>query len=273
MRELECIASRQNSLVKRVRELVRKSDAAVVLLDGEHLLEEALASGVRVEVAAFADRVPVDRLVALAAAARQQGARTVRITNEVLSAMSPVRKPSGVIAIAHRAPASIGDVLARAPQLVLLLDRIQDAGNVGAIIRAAEGCGATGVVCGEGTADPFGWKALRGSMGSIFRVPVVSGLTLALAAQTARDRGIRLMAAIARGGTSLPDCDFRGPTAVMLGSEGRGLSDDLIRAADERLTIPMRPPVESLNVAIAAALILYEASRQRQEPTGEPRQA
>ena len=147
--------------------------------------------------------------------------------------------------------------------MVLLLNQVQDPGNVGAIIRAAEACGATGVVAGEGTADPFGWKALRGAMGSTFRLPVASGQTLADAVGSARAAGLRVFATAARDGTPLAACDLRGPSAILFGGEGAGLPQDLLDASDERLTIPMRPPVESLNVAIAAALVLYEAARQR----------
>jgi len=139
---------------------------------------------------------------------------------------------------------------------------VQDPGNVGAIIRAAEACGATGALAGEGTADPFGWKALRGAMGSTFRLPVARE-PLERIVDRARAAAIRLFAATPRGGKPLPECDLRGPAAVLLGGEGPGLPAALFDAADERMTIPMKPTVESLNVSVAAALILYEASRQR----------
>jgi TrmH family RNA methyltransferase len=100
-------------------------------------------------------------------------------------------------------------------------------------------------------------------MGSIFRLPVAARQPLEQAASQARAAGLRVIAAVPRGGTPLPECDLRGPIAVMLGGEGAGLADEVVGVADERLTIPMQPPVESLNVAVAAGLILYEAVRQR----------
>jgi TrmH family RNA methyltransferase len=112
------------------------------------------------------------------------------------------------------------------------------------------------------SADPFGWKALRGAMGSTFRIPVARQ-PIEDALRAARGAGVRVFATIARGGTPLPQCDLTGPAAILLGGEGGGLPASWLDAADERLTIPMRGQVESLNVAIAAALILYEASRQR----------
>jgi len=260
---MERISSRQNPVVKRFREVARGGSREWMLLDGAHLIEEALNSGVRIDVAAFGHGLADGLLAPLAALAARAGTTTIAVTDQVLAALSPVRQPSGVVAIAERRPVTIDEVLARKPPMVLMLSQVQDPGNVGAIIRAAEACGATGLVTGQGSADPFGWKALRGAMGSSFRLPVAAGHSLADAVGHARAAGLRVFATAARDGTPLARCDLRGPSAILFGGEGRGLPQDLLEASDERLTIPMRPPVESLNVAIAAALILYESSRQR----------
>jgi TrmH family RNA methyltransferase len=184
--------------------------------------------------------------------------------------MSPVRQPSGIVAIAWLPRGSLAQALEREPQLVFLLDAVQDPGNVGAIVRAGEACGATGVIAGDGCADPYGWKALRGSMGSVFRVPVASNVPLADAVRAIKARGIGVLAAVPRNGDALPDVNLRRAAAILLGGEGHGLPDTLLRLADGRLSIPMRRPVESLNVSIAAALIAYEASRQRSGVGHEP---
>jgi RNA methyltransferase, TrmH family len=261
---IERISSRQNPLVGQFRDVAHGRVADAMLLDGEHLIEEALVSGVAINVAAFGERLgngPLpDRL-------RHEGVTVVLVTDAVLSAISPVQTPSGVVGIARRPAASLEGVFAATPALVAVLQDVQDPGNVGAVVRAAEGCGATGVVCSEHSADPFGWKALRGAMGSTFRLPVAAGRPLDAALALARSRGLRVFATTARGGTSLPECDLRGPAAVIFGGEGTGLPAALIEAADARLTIPMKAPVESLNVAIAAALVLYEAARQRHRET------
>jgi RNA methyltransferase, TrmH family len=266
---VERISSRQNPIVQRFRALARGTDAlgdaGAMLLDGPHLIEEALTSGVTLDTIAFAERHLPGRFDTLAARTAASGVRRVLVTDQVLAAMSPVQQPSGVVAIGTRQAASLDAVFARRPQLILLLAEVQDPGNVGAIIRAAEACGATGLVPGEATADPLGWKALRGSMGSTFRLPVAGRHPLEDVARRAQDAGVRLFAAVPRGGTPLPDCDLRNPSAILLGGEGSGLPEALVRVADAHVTIPMRPPVESLNVAIAAALLLYEASRQRND--------
>ena len=261
---MERIASRQNPAVKRFREAARAggSTSGTMLLDGEHLVLEALRSGSPLELVAIADGPAHD---ALAETVQAAGARVVRASDQVLAAMTPVRQPTGVVALARCTPASLDRCLARSPQLVFLLAGIQDAGNVGAIVRVAEGCGATGVICGDGTADPFGWKALRGAMGSTFRLPVAVKQNVPAVAARVHELGVRLIATVPRDGTPLHAADLRAPVAIMLGAEGAGLPPEYEAAADERLTIPMRPPVESLNVGIAAALIAYEASRQRED--------
>ena len=264
---MQYITSRQNPLVARFRDVARGRVADRILLDGEHLVRDALGAGVPLDSAAFADGAAGGRLARLAEMVRQSGGTVVTVSAQVLDAMSPVRQPSGVVAIAGRPVCAIDDVFAHAPQLVVLLADIQDPGNVGAVIRAAEGCGATGVITAERTADPFGWKALRGAMGSTLRIPVAAAQSIAGAVDHARRRNVRVLATVPRGGTPLPAADLRVPTAILLGGEGPGLPPAAVDAADDRLTIPMRPGIESLNVAVAAAIVLYEASRQRMERT------
>jgi RNA methyltransferase, TrmH family len=259
--EMDPISSRHNPIVRRFRD-VADATGDSVLIDGVHLIEEALASSVPIEVVAV-DHGARDEVAALAQRAKAAGARAIEVTPKVLAAMTPVRQPSGIVAIGRRAEKTIAEVFAEAPQMVLMLDEVQDPGNVGAIVRAADACGGTGVVAGHGTADPLGWKALRGSMGSAFRLPVAVRQSLPDAVQIARRLGVEVLAAVPRDGILLPRSDLRRPVAVLLGGEGAGLSDALIALAAARLTIPMRRPVESLNVATAAALIVYEAQRQR----------
>jgi TrmH family RNA methyltransferase len=260
---MERISSRQNPVVKRFR-AVRDGDIdGLVLLDGEHLLQEALSSGASIEIAVFSDRLLDDRLTGLAARTQESGARILGVSDSVLSAISPVRHPSGIVAIATRPRVTLDAVLDAQPSLVLFLDGVQDPGNVGAIVRSAEAFGATGIVIGDTTADPWGWKALRAAMGSTLRLPIGAPQPLADAAARAKTRGLRVLAMVPRGGTSPCRSDLRRPCAILLGSEGPGLPDALLEIADERLSISMREPVESLNVGIAAAIVMYEATRQR----------
>ena len=268
---MERVTSRQNPLVRRFRDLARGSAAdGAALLDGPHLLHEALYSDTEVEVVAVADTAAAGAQALVEDAARR-GARVIGVSGSVLTAISPVTQPSGVVAIARVRPRALEDVLgagrqAGRPALVLVLAAVQDAGNVGAIVRAAEGGGATGIVCTEGTADPFGWKALRGGMGSTFRLPIAVRQPMTSTLAAARAAGIAVVATVPRDGTPISRCDLLRPSAVLLGAEGGGLDEAVAHGAEVRLTIPMHGPVESLNVAITAALICFEASRQREEP-------
>jgi TrmH family RNA methyltransferase len=140
---------------------------------------------------------------------------------------------------------------------------VQDPGNTGAVIRSAAAAGATGVVVDDATADPWGWKALRASTGSVFQLPVVRTRSLAATIGEWQSAGVTVLAAVPRDGTSMYDTDLSRPIAILMGGEGPGLPVDIIHAAGARVTIPMDGGVESLNVAVAAALILYEARRQR----------
>ena len=147
--------------------------------------------------------------------------------------------------------------------LVVIAVDVQDPGNVGAIARVTEAAGATGLVMAGASADPFSWKALRGSMGSALRLPIAAGQNAEQAIANARSKGCRIVATVPRGGTDVSAAKLTGPLAVLIGGEGQGLSPAVVADADERVTIPMKPPVESLNTAVTAALILYEARRQR----------
>ena len=280
---MERISSRQNAIVKRFRDLARAArpakagadpsaragHAADVLLDGEHLVHEALLCDIAIEIAAFSDK-QIENVLSpaarLAKDVKTRGGRVIVVSDQVLAAMSPVQHPSGVVAIARARPADVRVAMATVMDvpLVLVLAGLQDPGNVGAIVRAAAAFGASGVVAIEGSANPFSWKALRGAMGGTFRLPIASRGSLSDVVATAGELGVRLVAAVPRGGTPLPGLDLREPTAIVLGGEGAGVSPATMAAVHETVTIPMQAPMESLNVAIAAAVILYEAMRQRQ---------
>lgn len=271
---MDRISSRQNPLVKRFRDVARAADDHdLVLIDGPHLVTEALNAGVRLEVIAFADGPSDAERDGIVRRAAVSGVKTVSVTSAVLSAISPVRQPTGIVAIAQCGPASIDRVLANPPQLVVIVVGVQDPGNVGAIIRAAEACGGTGVMTTPGSADAFGWKALRGSMGSAFRMPIATLPSAVDAVRASKAAGLRVFATVPRDGTALPSAGLTGASAIVLGGEGAGLDAEVVAAADERLAVPMRPPVESLNVATAAALIVYEASRQRAQATVRSKKA
>lgn len=260
------VTSRRNPLVKTFRDLARsrRTDERTLLLEGSHLVAEALGAGLRIVCAAFSRSALVDTANAdLARRLAVEGTDLVTVSDDVLDALSPVRSPSGVVAIARREPTPLEAAFEQAPQLVVIAVDLQDPGNAGALVRAAEAAGATSVVFCGNSANPFGWKALRGSMGSALRLPVVARTEPARAMEAARRRGVRILAAAPRGGRSMYDVDLTEQVAILFGGEGPGLAPDVMAQADLVVSIPMRAPVESLNVAVAAAVVGYEALRQR----------
>jgi TrmH family RNA methyltransferase len=194
---------------------------------------------------------------------RRRFPSTHLVTAQVMDAVSPTRTPAGVVALADRPVIREETMFAAASPLIVIAVDVQDPGNLGAILRSAEAAGATGVIATAGGADPLGWKAVRGSMGSVFRLPVLRVPDAIAALEIARRHGLRRAAAVRDGGTFMDAADLTGPLAIVVGGEGSGLSQAAIDASDLRVSIPMAPRVESLNVATAAALLAYEARRQR----------
>lgn len=261
------LSSRHHALVVICRSLARGRTAGDdrMLLDGMHLVTDAVRAGIPVDTVAFTARaLATDEGGRLLAELSGAAAEIVEVSDTMMAAMSPVATPSGLVAIASRPPSSLAEVYARTPQLVVVAVDVQEPGNVGAIVRASEAGGATGVVFCGACADPFGWKAIRGSMGSALRLPVATGVSVGEALETARVRAVRILATLPRGGRAPRGLDLRHPTAFVLGGEGPGLSEAVLEASDARVSIPMQPPVESLNVAVATALLVYEAARQRE---------
>jgi TrmH family RNA methyltransferase len=258
------ITSRQHALVARFRAAARRDDQDVLLLDGVHVVSDAVAAGIRIEQVAMTAAAHDDpELRPLIEKLARAGVAVAIASPPVMDAISPVRSSSAIAALGRRPSVPGEAVYAGAHALVVVAVDVQDPGNTGAIVRVAEAGGATGVIAAGATADPFGWKALRGSMGSALRLPVVHVASPADAIADARRHGCRVIATAPRGGRPLDEIDLKGPVAIVIGAEGQGLRPALIDSADERVSIPMQAPVESLNAAVTAALIVYEAVRQR----------
>ena len=261
---MHTITTRRNALVARFRDVARGDEDEVLLLDGAHLVGDAIGAGLRIrQVVVSADALDRPEIRTILEALAGRDVELASATSMVMDAVSPVRSASGIVAIADRPAMAAERMYGAADPLAIIAVDVQDPGNLGAIVRVAEAGGATGViVCGT-SANPFGWKALRGSMGSALRLPIAIHRETAGAIDDTRRHGCRIVATVPHGGDAHVDADLRGPIALLVGGEGAGLSPALIAAADARVSIPMQAPVESLNAAVAAALLVYEARRQR----------
>ena len=260
----EPITSRRNPLVKRLRELHHASgrlEQQRLLLEGTHLLEEALRLGLAPD-GLLATLSWLERHGALLAALPSA---TIwrEVSAEVLEAAATTRHPDGVIAtLPWTLPAPPPSP--PAPAFALLLDNVQDPGNLGTLLRTALAAGVEQIWLGEG-ADPWQPKVLRASSGAslALRIARFSAAKLLERLQEARSAGITVVGTVARGGEPYWSHDWQGPTVLMLGNEGAGLSPELLARADRLLSLPHSAAVESLNVAVAAAPLLLERERQR----------
>lgn len=266
------ITSRHNSLAQRVRAVRDGRDAARVFVEGLRLCEEAARSGLAVEDALFTEKLAAgERGARLLEELRARGGVNVAEVSEgVLASVSDTKTPQGVLLVARR-PATDLERFERAlpaEPLVVVLHGVGNPANAGAALRVAEAAGAAGVVSTAGSTDLLSPKSLRGSMGSAFRLPLWTGASFAEVLAWCGGRGILTVGTDLCAERAHTEIDWAGARAVVCGAEAGGLAPEEAAAADLRVRIPMRPPVESLNVAVALAVVLYEAARQRGFPGG-----
>jgi RNA methyltransferase, TrmH family len=260
----ETIASAANPLLKDVRRaIVRGSltQQGLVVAETFHLLEEALRSDCDVKVVLAAESV---RSAAASHVRGLNGIKVAVLPDALFQSLSGTETAQGVMALV-RPPLWTLDQLFRGRPLIVVLDGLQDPGNAGTILRTAEAFGATGALFLKGTVSPYNSKTLRASAGSLFRLPYLHGIDAALARAATRQHRVELYAGVpARPGAavrSLAAVDLTGPCGLIIGSEAHGVGSTL-RSAAVDLSIPT-VRVESLNAAVAAGILLYEARRQR----------
>jgi len=253
------VSSRTNARVKQLRAAFEgraRLSGGMVAIEGDHLLAEALCSGMVLKTVFVSERREVPKIV-------PRSVEVVRLTDDVFQSAVETQSPQGVAALIVPPVPTLEDALVGTP-LILIAAGLQDPGNLGTLVRSAEAFGATGVLTTPGTVSAWNQKALRASVGSVFRVPVVAVTLEDVAAL--KTRGVRLLAAVGTddfGTKAAQDVDFTSACAVMIGNEGAGLAAEWMELADARVTIPCPGAVESLNAAVAGSLLLYEASRQR----------
>jgi TrmH family RNA methyltransferase len=259
------IASPSNERLKHARRVRDGREPDLIFVEGARLIEESLQSGLKL-TACFHEPDPTPRAQKLIDEMASRGCPLFPALRAALDTVADTVSSQGLIVIAEKPEFNFDSALrARdgvAPLLVCL-DSAQDPGNFGTIVRTAEAAGASGVVATKGSVDAFAPKTLRSSMGSAFRLPVVTGVEDGDLALVSKASNLRMVATTAGGETIYTDYDWRSPTMVVFGNEARGLGRELLERCDERLRIPLRAPVESLNIAAAAAVILFEAARQR----------
>lgn len=265
------ITSRQNPRVQYLKSLQQKKyrdREKKFLIEGWRFVEEALADDVAggiVETIIFGASARNDtRYGRITGILADRGIQVLEVADHVLEAIVETEQPQGVAALIRQWETDITEVLRQSETpLLVVVDGIRDPGNLGTVIRTADAAGATAVALLEGTTDLYNGKTLRSTMGSIFHLPVQKDLTVQELQAFLAEYKLYLVAADSAGGIPYHAAPMSGPLAIAVGSEAEGISVELRQAASQRVTIPMPGRAESLNVSVAAGILLFEAVRQR----------
>jgi len=255
------LTSLQNPLIKDLRKLQRskyRQQTDRLLLEGTHLIEEAIRAGYPLDVVGVSEAWR-DRHPQLLTQLTTQAQRVELMGDAAIAAISTTQNPDGIIASAPRNQRPIAALPFTG--VGLALDTIQDPGNLGTILRTAVGAGVSGLWLSNGCVELDHPKVLRSSAGAWFRLPIAANVDLNTTIATAQQQGIKIVATQMQADCEYWAWDWTQPSLVLLGNEGAGLAPELQAAADVTVSIPIEPGIESLNVSIAAALILFEARR------------
>ena len=261
---LRPVAGRHNARLKELRLAFRRAQLTPqgeCAIEGLKLVEEALRGGRHLESVFFSEsaRPLAEKLLPQLS----ERTETLILPNALFNSIVPSETPQGVAALVKLQSFSAAQLLERSNDGPFIIAAgLQDPGNLGTILRSAEAFGTAGVFLTEGTVSPYNSKVLRGSAGSIFRLPflqIPSGELLTLF----RKQGVRLLATSSHKGTPLPEANWTLPLAIFIGNEGAGLPREILHQMDETVVIPQAAQVESLNAGVAASILLYEAARRR----------
>ncbi|CAD5140043.1 RNA methyltransferase, TrmH family [Microbacterium sp. Nx66] len=261
--------------VRAVAKLTKRSartETGLFLLEGPQSVREALTYRPEAIIELFATPHGWERHADIRAAAAEADVEVEYVSEDVLNAMADTVTPQGLVAVVRQTPTSVRDIFDAAPRLVAICEEVRDPGNLGTIIRAADAAGADAVVLTGRTVDPYNPKVVRATTGSLFHLPVSVGGELDEVVRRAHDAGLQILAADVKGDDLLAaraDGVLGEPTAWLFGNEARGLEDEALTQADRVLRLPIFGRAESLNLATAASVCLYESAfAQRAASTG-----
>lgn len=246
----------------RLKKRALREKERLFLVEGAQGVTEAIASGSRIHEV-FTTPGMGDRLEGALEAAEQAGIPVRPVSAEVMAHLTSTVTPQGLVAVAEFVDVPLSGVVASAEGLLPVLVEVRDPGNAGTILRSADASGAAGVVFTTSSVDAYNQKTVRATAGSLFHVPVVREVAVEDAVSTLRDAGFTILAADAAGRKSVYEVDLRTPSAVLFGNEARGLSEAARDMADETIRVPISGRAESLNLAAAATLVLFEGARQK----------
>jgi len=251
------ITSRHNPLIKEAMRIKDRKERGLLLIDGEHCLEMAHASGIRIKRIFFSKGYRNLRFLR----ELSKEAELIETTGGIISILSDTVSPQGVVGIAEYRTSDIDNIQRRDAPVLMVCDRIGDPGNLGTMIRTADAAGIDAVIILPGTCDPFMQKVIRASAGSIFNIPLVF-TSIDYLLKWLKERRLHLIVTSLKAEKTIFETDLTKGVALVFGNEAMGVSSELIAAADEIVRIPIIGKAESLNVATAASICLYESLRQ-----------
>lgn len=252
----------QNPLVKAAAELKQKKyrqQRGEFLAEGLRTVEEAVAFKAAQQI--FYTATEDERTLKLLEQAASMQLKLTCVSEAVMKKIADTETPQGIIAVCRMQEQPLEQLLASG-KLLLVLDRVGDPGNIGTMLRTADAAGVGGIILLKGTADIYAPKTVRSSMGSLFHVPVLSGVAEQEFIDNAKKAGYQLLVTALDGADNLYQADLKGRLAFVMGNEAGGVSASLLQQADKRVFIPMRGKAESLNVAMAAGIVMFEAMRR-----------
>lgn len=283
----DMITSTSNQKIKRIIQLQKKSKArreeGVFIAEGPRMVletppnllrelyvaesyesqwQEMLVETMELPDDDVADVDPIDWIVAMDSLASFNDITEV-VSDHVMQAMSDTKTPQGILAVIEQPQHSLDEILEKTPAHLLLVEAIQDPGNLGTMFRTGEGAGVTGVILHPKTVDLFSPKAVRSTMGSLYRVPFYVAEDWDATIDSVQQAGVSLYAAHLQGEAMYDKFDYTKACGFFIGNEGNGLTEETAQKADSYLRIPMEGQLESLNAAMAAGILMYEVSRQR----------
>ena len=260
------ITSRDNSLLRQARSARDGKIPEQIFIEGLRLAEEALRSGLEIDAVIFSEELAhKERAAGVIHQLSKVSTRSASVSEKLLESISYTKTPQGLVLLATRPNDNVDQLNKNSDSnpLLVVLHQINNPVNVGAVIRTAEAAGAKGIIATKHSSDPFSPKSLRGAMGSAFRLPVWYGAEYSEVIEWCKSRGVESVCADASASAAHTEIDWRKPIALVLGPESTGLSDDEIAMGTMGVRIPMHGEVESLNVSVAAGILLFEAARQR----------
>ena len=268
---IKSITSRDNTLLRLARAVRDGKDTDYVFVEGLRLCEEALRSGLPIDAVIVSEELlQKEKPASVITQLSQASQRSASVSEKLLESISFTKTPQGIVVLARRPESTEARLSASIDKdpLLVVIHQINNPVNVGAVLRTAEAAGASGVIATRNTSDPFSPKSLRGAMGSAFRLPIWFGPDYDEVIRWCRERGVETICADAEATLSYTDLDWTRASALIMGPESTGLTDAETNSASQVVSIPMHGAVESLNVSVAAGILLFEAARQREPQKG-----